>query len=65
MIDKLEALQYIVKSNPVCDNCIRGNLKEIRIAAGLYQLVKDISSGDQEHFSQAELDNLVQRSTQF
>jgi len=41
-MDKLNSIQYIVNHNPVCEDCARGNLDQVRKAAGLYQALKDI-----------------------
>lgn len=64
-MDKLSAISYLTNNKPVCDNCLRGNLEEIRIAVGLYQSVKDIVAGNQDVFSQIELDAMVNNATSF
>jgi len=64
-MDKLYAIRYITKSKPICDNCLRGDLDQVRKAAGLYQLVKDIIAGKQESFNQAELDLKITKATIF
>ncbi|MBC8488411.1 MAG: hypothetical protein H8D45_20480 [Bacteroidetes bacterium] len=64
-MDKLAALSYLAINNPVCENCVRGNMEEIRIAAGLYQLVKDIVLGDKETFKQKELETMIRDATTF
>ena len=64
-MDKLSAISYLTNNKPVCENCLRGNLEEIRIAAGLYQLVKDIVAGNQDVFSQPELDDMVNKAVSF
>jgi len=64
-MDKLSAISYIANSNPVCANCLRGNLEQIRMAAGLYQLVKDIVSENQATFSQEYLDGKIAQISLF
>ena len=64
-MDKLAALSFLAKNNPVCDNCARGNLEEIRISAGLYQVVKDIVLGDKESFKWIELEGMIRQATAF
>lgn len=64
-MDKLSALKYITKHNPVCDDCARGDLNQIRKAAGLYQLVKELTTSDQESFGQDELDKWIGQATAF
>ena len=59
------SLVYIVKNNPVCTDCARGNLEQIRLAAGLYQLVKDVISSDKNLYDQQELDSKVLKATTF
>ncbi|MBC8486642.1 MAG: hypothetical protein H8D45_11450 [Bacteroidetes bacterium] len=64
-MDKLTALAYLVNNNPVCNDCARGNLEQIRLAAGLYQLVKDVLSSDNKLYEQQELDTKVLQATTF
>ena len=64
-MDKHTALVYIVRNNPVCTDCARGNLEQIRLAAGLYQLVKDVISSDKNLYDQQELDTKVLKATTF
>lgn len=64
-LDKLSALKYLAKHNPVCDDCARGDLNQIRKAAGLYQVVKDITTSDKQTFGQDELDKLIRQATAF
>ena len=64
-MDKLSALNYITQNKPVCDNCLRGNLEQIRMAAGLYQLVKDIVGGNQDIFLQKDIDVKIKLATTF
>jgi len=64
-MNKIDSVQYIVNNNPVCSDCARGNLEQIRTAAGLYQVIKEIVSGDKNIWSSAELDKLVDRATSF
>jgi hypothetical protein len=64
-MDKLTALSYLTANQPICDNCLRGNLEQVRMAAGLYQLVKDIMTAKQETFSQEDLDTKIREVTTF
>ena len=64
-MDKLSAIRYLTNSKPICDNCLRGDLNQVRKAAGLYQLVKDIIAGKQEFFSHTELDLKITKATIF
>ena len=64
-MDKLAALKYITSHNPVCTDCARGNLEQVRKAAGLYQLVKDIIAGQQDSFSPQDLDAHITEATTF
>jgi len=43
-MDKYDAIAYIINNNPVCEDCVRADLEQVRIAAGLYQLLKEIIS---------------------
>ncbi len=65
MMDKYAAIQYIVSNNPVCNDCSRANLEHIRIAAGLYQLLKDIVSDNKESYSGEELTKLIGKVTKY
>ncbi len=64
-MDKLSALKYLTTKQPICDNCLRGNLEQVRMAAGLYQLVKDIMAAKQEIFSQEDMDAKITEVTTF
>ena len=64
-LDKFESLKYIVLNNPVCMNCVRGNLEEVRMAAGLYQLIKDILTDKKVHFDMEELDQKIKHAVYF
>jgi len=64
-MDKLDSINYLVNNNPVCSDCARGNLKQIRIAAGLYQVVKDILKEESIFHSQDDLDRKIKQSTTF
>ncbi len=64
-MEKHSALIYVVENNPVCDNCARGNLDDIRASAGLYQLLKDIISNKKKSFSLEELETMVKQATSF
>ena len=63
--DKLSALTYLVSNNPLCDNCERANLEEIRIAAGLYHVVRQILESPAEHISQEQVDIKIAKATTF
>ncbi len=63
--DKLSALDYLVRNNPLCDNCARADLEEIRIAAGLYGLVRDMVGSDRNDYSREELDEKIRKATAF
>ncbi len=64
-MDKLSALKYLTTNQPICDNCLRGNLEQVRMAAGLYQLVKDIMADKQETFSKEDIDAKITEVTSF
>jgi hypothetical protein len=64
-LDKLIALQYLVRNNPLCDNCVRADLEEIRIAAGLYHVVREILESGQEIYRQEEIDRKIKAATSF
>jgi len=64
-MDKLNSIQYIVNHNPVCEDCARGNLDQVRKAAGLYQAVKDILAGDKINYTEEELDELIRQATAY
>ena len=60
-LDKLAALEYIVKNSTLCETCNRANINEIRIAAGLYIEMADIIMGNEKSFT---LDILKERINQ-
>ncbi len=64
-LDKLAALTYLVNNNPLCDDCERANLEEIRIAAGLYHVVRQILESPAEHFSREQVDSKISQATAF
>lgn len=64
-MEKHSALIYVIENNPVCDNCARGNLDDIRASAGLYQLLKDIISSKKESYNHEELETMVKHATSF
>lgn len=64
-MDKLASISYLVNNNPVYADCARGNLEQIRIAAGLYQVVKDLMLENKIFHSQEDLDNKIRQSTTF
>jgi len=64
-MDKLSTLKYLTTNQPICDNCLRGNLEQVRMAAGLYQLVKDMIAAEQEAFSQEDIDAKITEVTSF
>lgn len=63
--DKLGALQYLVSNNPLCDNCARADLEEIRIAAGLYGVVREIINAPQDIYATEYLDDRIRAATTF
>ena len=65
MMDKNAAIHYILSNNAICNDCARGNLNEVRRAAGLYQLLKDIASGSKASFTVDELSGLIAQATSF
>jgi hypothetical protein len=65
MMDKYAAILYILSNSPVCIDCARGNLNEVRRAAGLYQLLKDIASGNKTSYTIDELSELIARAASF
>jgi hypothetical protein len=64
-MDKLEAMEYILGNNPVCTDCARGNLEQVRIAAGLYQVLKDISSAGALTYTRDDLNRRIQEAMRF
>jgi len=64
-MDKLATISYLVNNNPVCNDCARGNLEQIRKAAGLYQMVKEIILGDKMFHSQEDLEEKIKQITTF
>ncbi len=64
-MDKLAALNYLTINNPICIDCARGSLEQIRLAAGLYQLVKDIVADKQDTYTQQELNAKIIEATTF
>jgi hypothetical protein len=65
MMDKYAAIHYIISNNPVCVDCARGNLEHLRMAAGLYQLLKDIASGNKGTYTIDELAGLIARAISY
>ena len=63
--DKLTALDYLVKNNPLCENCARADLEEIRIAAGLYGVIRELIGSGRNSFSRDEIDGKIRRATSF
>jgi len=64
-LDRLSALQYLIKNNPLCDNCVRADLEEIRIAAGLYGVVMNLLNDSRDTFSREYIDKLISTATAF
>ncbi len=64
-MDKNAAMHYIVSNNPVCTDCARGNLQHLRMAAGLYQVLKEIVSDEKEIYTFEDLNELVLRATRY
>lgn len=63
--DKIQALRYLTTNNPLCDNCARADLEELRIAAGLYQLVLEIVDSRDTEFPRDYLDRKISLATTF
>jgi ankyrin repeat protein len=57
-LDKLTALEYIVKNNNLCNACNRADINEIRVAAGLYLELADIILSNEKSFT---IDDLAKR----
>jgi hypothetical protein len=64
-LDKLAAIEYIVKNNNLCDSCNRANINEIRIAAGLYLELADIIISPEKSFSMDELTGRITKASSF
>jgi len=64
-LNKLSALKFITKQNPVCDDCSRGDLEQVRKAAGLYQLIKDVMVEDKNSYNEEELNLKITQATTF
>jgi len=64
-MDKHAAMEYILSNNPVCTDCARGNPGQVRMAAGLYQLLKNIASSRIETFTAEELNRFIKTATEF
>ena len=64
-LDKLAALEYIVKNNNLCDNCNRASINEIRIAAGLYLELVDIINSPENSFLINDLTERIKKAVSF
>ena len=64
-LDTFQSIIYLVEHNPVCGDCARGNLEELRKSAGLYQVIKDMVASGRESYSIEELDAEIQKATTF
>lgn len=64
-LNKISALTYLVANNPLCDNCVRADLEEIRIAAGLYHLVRELVESPDEHYTREQIDRKISNATAF
>ena len=63
--DRYSALEYLVSHNPLCENCVRADLEEIRIAAGLYSVVRELVGSGRNDYSREELDERIRIATLF
>jgi hypothetical protein len=64
-LDKLAALEYIVRNNNLCQSCNRANINEIRIAAGLYLELVDIINSPEKSFSMDDLTGRIKKAGSF
>ena len=64
-LDKLMALKYLANNNPLCDNCARADLEEIRIAAGLYGVVREMLNSPEVSFTTEAIDEKIRKATAF
>jgi hypothetical protein len=64
-LDKLTALEYIVKNNNLCNACNRANINELRIGAGLYLELADIILSIEKSFTVEELDGRIKKAGSF
>jgi hypothetical protein len=64
-LDKLAALEYIVKNNTLCESCNRANINEIRIAAGLYLEMADIINSPEKSFTLDDLTGRIKKAGSF
>ena len=64
-LSKLSALNYLVTNNPLCDNCVRADLEEIRIAAGLYHAIRELLESSDEHYTREQIDRKIAKATTF
>jgi hypothetical protein len=64
-LEKLNALEYIIKNNNLCTACNRANIDEIRIAAGLYLELADIILSKDTSFTIKDLANRIKKAGVF
>jgi hypothetical protein len=64
-LEKLNALEYIIKNNHLCTACNRANIYEIRIAAGLYLELADIILGNEKTYTIDELAERIKKAGAF
>jgi len=64
-LEKLNALEYIIKNNNLCTACNRANINEIRIAAGLYLELAEIILSNEKSFTVENLNNRINIATSF
>jgi len=54
-----------VEHNPICGDCARGNLNELRKSAGLYQVIKDMVASGRDSYTVEELEGWIQKAVAF
>ena len=64
-LEKLNALEYIIKNNNLCTACNRANINEIRIAAGLYVELAEIIMGNEKTYTMDELAERIKKAGAF
>jgi len=64
-LDKMAALEYIVKNNNLCNACNRADINEIRVAAGLYLELADIILKSEKSFTIEDLSNRIKKASSF
>ena len=64
-LEKMNALEYIIKNNNLCTACNRANINEIRIAAGLYLELAEIILGNEKTYTIEELAERIKKAGAF